>query len=114
MLPRARVAPVCPGSAAAGGSVLRERGALLLPEAPGERIGEARVVEERGIGLEEATDDVLQAVSAQLRPEVRSVLTVEGSVASRAGTGGTAPTRVAEQRAALVHRAQETFHALGL
>lgn len=52
MLPRARVAPVCPGSAAAGGSVLRERGALLLPEAPGERIGEARVVEERGIGLD--------------------------------------------------------------
>lgn len=73
-----------------------------------------RACEERGIGLEEATDDVLQAVSAQLRPEVRSVLTVEGSVASRAGTGGTAPTRVAEQRAALVHRAQETFHALGL
>lgn len=73
-----------------------------------------RACEECGIGLEEATDDVLQAVSAQLRPEVRSVLTVEGSVASRAGTGGTAPTRVAEQRAALVHRAQETFHALGL
>ncbi|WP_431779744.1 argininosuccinate lyase [Microbacterium aurantiacum] len=73
-----------------------------------------RACEERGIGLEEASDDVLQGVSAHLRPEVRSVLTVEGSVASRAGTGGTAPTRVAEQRAALVRRAQETFHALGL
>ncbi|MEV8274126.1 argininosuccinate lyase [Microbacterium sp. NPDC077184] len=73
-----------------------------------------RACEERGIGLEEASDDVLQAVSPHLRPEVRSVLTVEGSVASRAGTGGTSPARVAEQRAALVRRAQETFHALGL
>ncbi|MET2012307.1 argininosuccinate lyase [Microbacterium chocolatum] len=73
-----------------------------------------RACEQRGIGLEDASDDLLREVSTHLRPEVRSVLTVEGSVASRAGTGGTAPERVSEQRAALVHRAQEAFHALGL
>ena len=32
------------------------------------------------------------------------VLSIEGSVASRNGAGGTAPERVAEQRAALVAR----------
>ena len=42
-------------------------------------------------------DDQLAAISPSLTPEVRSVLTVEGSVASRAGRGGTAPVRVREQ-----------------
>ena len=32
-----------------------------------------------------------------LTPEVRAVLTVAGSMASRDGLGGTAPIRVAEQ-----------------
>ncbi len=32
-----------------------------------------------------------------LTPGVREVLTVEGSLASRDGVGGTAPVRVAEQ-----------------
>ena len=36
-------------------------------------------------------------VSPYLTPAVREVLTVEGSVASRDGRGGTAPARVAEQ-----------------
>ena len=35
---------------------------------------------------------------------VRGVLTVEGSVASRDGVGGTAAVRVAEQRARLTER----------
>jgi argininosuccinate lyase len=43
-------------------------------------------------------------VSPLLTPDVRSVLTIEGSVASRDNVGGTAPARVAEQLAALTKR----------
>jgi argininosuccinate lyase len=56
-----------------------------------------RLCEERGIELWELDDDDLANVSPYLRPAVRSVLTVQGSVASRSGKGGTAPMRVAEQ-----------------
>ncbi|MEV7973154.1 argininosuccinate lyase [Cellulomonas sp. NPDC089187] len=49
------------------------------------------------IELWELTDDELAAISEHLTPEVREVLTVEGSVASRDARGGTAPARVAEQ-----------------
>jgi argininosuccinate lyase len=56
-----------------------------------------RVCEERGIDLAEMSDDDLAAVSPRLTPEVRGVLTVAGSLASRDGVGGTAPMRVAEQ-----------------
>ena len=56
-----------------------------------------RVAEERGVGLEELTDDELAAVSAELTPAVRDVLTIEGSVSSRDARGGTAPRRVADQ-----------------
>lgn len=73
-----------------------------------------RACEERGIGLEDADDALLAQVSGHLTPEVREVLSVEGSVASRNGAGGTAPERVAEQRAELVARAQRAAHALGL
>ncbi|WP_336646876.1 argininosuccinate lyase [Microbacterium sp. USHLN186] len=73
-----------------------------------------RACEQRGIGLEDADDELLQATSEHLRPEVRTVLSIEGSVASRAGVGGTAPERVAEQRGELVARAQAAAHALGL
>jgi argininosuccinate lyase len=73
-----------------------------------------KLCEERGIDLDEVTDDMLASVSPVLTPEVRSVLSVEGSVASRNGIGGTAPARVAEQRAELVTRAQAVAHALGL
>jgi argininosuccinate lyase len=67
-----------------------------------------RHCEELGCELEELTDDQLAAVSPHLTPGVREVLTVEGSVASRDGRGGTAPARVAEQLdelAAAVERA---------
>ncbi|SDG78395.1 argininosuccinate lyase [Microbacterium sp. 77mftsu3.1] len=70
--------------------------------------------EQRGIGLEEADDALLTEVSPHLDPAVRDVLTVEGSVASRDGAGGTAPVRVAEQRADLVARAQELARNLQL
>lgn len=71
-----------------------------------------RACEERGIGLEDADDALLARVSSRLTPEVREVLTIEGSVASRTGAGGTAPVRVAEQRAELIARAQSAAHAL--
>jgi argininosuccinate lyase len=56
-----------------------------------------RVCEQRGIELQELSDIDFLAISPHLTPEVRSVLTVEGSVASRSAVGGTAPARVAEQ-----------------
>lgn len=56
-----------------------------------------RVAEGRAVGLDELTDDELAAISPELTPQVREVLTIEGSVASRDGRGGTAPARVAEQ-----------------
>ncbi|WP_374316305.1 argininosuccinate lyase [Microbacterium sp.] len=73
-----------------------------------------RVCEENGIELHEVSDEQLASVSPALSPEVREVLTVEGSVASRTGAGGTAPVRVAEQRVELVERVQAAAHALGL
>ncbi|AEG44114.1 argininosuccinate lyase [Isoptericola variabilis] len=66
-----------------------------------------RVCEERGIELWDLSDADLAAISEHLTPEVRSVLTVEGSVASRDAVGGTAPARVAEQLQAAKERATE-------
>ncbi len=56
-----------------------------------------RRCEELGCDLPDLTDEQLAAISPALTPEVRAVLTVEGSVASRSGRGGTAPVRVREQ-----------------
>lgn len=56
-----------------------------------------RRCEEIGCDLPDLTDDQLAAISPALTPDVRSVLTVSGSVSSRAGRGGTAPVRVREQ-----------------
>ncbi|WP_406289747.1 argininosuccinate lyase [Embleya sp. NBC_00896] len=55
--------------------------------------------EPRGLELWDLSDDQLAEISPELTPDVRSVLTVLGSVASRDGRGGTAPVRVAEQLA---------------
>jgi argininosuccinate lyase len=66
-----------------------------------------RTCEERGIELWDLSDADLAAISDHLTPEVRSVLTVEGSVASRDAVGGTAPARVAEQLQAAKERATE-------
>ncbi len=63
-------------------------------EAAGEAV---RVAEGRGVGLDELTDDELAEISAELTPEVRDVLTVDGSVSSRDARGGTAPVQVANQ-----------------
>ncbi|NCT89925.1 argininosuccinate lyase [Cellulomonas sp. APG4] len=66
-----------------------------------------RECEDRGIELWDLSDDDLVRISPHLTPEVRSVLTVEGSIASRSATGGTAPVRVAEQLAAARARSAE-------
>ncbi|GAA1541423.1 argininosuccinate lyase [Nocardioides humi] len=66
-----------------------------------------RECEGLGIELDQLTDEQFAAISEHLTPEVRSVLTVEGSVASRSGRGGTAPVRVAEQLADLRKRVQD-------
>src|SRR5699024_2518197 len=56
-----------------------------------------RVCEREGIELDQLSPDQLAGISPHLTAEVLEVLTVEGSVASRDGRGGTAPARVAEQ-----------------
>ena len=66
-----------------------------------------RYCEERGIELHEPSDAELAAVSPHLTPAVREVLTIEGSVNSRVGAGGTARVRVDEQLARLVERTAE-------
>ncbi|WP_158373229.1 argininosuccinate lyase [Cellulosimicrobium cellulans] len=62
---------------------------------------------EPAVELWELTDDELAAIHPALTPEVRSVLSVEGSVASRSAHGGTAPVRVAEQLGRARARAAE-------
>jgi argininosuccinate lyase len=56
-----------------------------------------RACEGRGIELWDLSDQDLTAVSTHLTPEVRSVLSVRGSLESRDSKGGTAPVRVREQ-----------------
>ncbi|MCW2790100.1 MAG: argH [Aeromicrobium sp.] len=56
-----------------------------------------RRCEERDIELWELSDEDLAAISPALTPAVRTVLSVEGSLASRDAYGGTAPARVREQ-----------------
>ena len=66
-----------------------------------------RAAETRGVELQDLTDDELAAISPELAPQVREVLDVAGSLASRDGRGGTAPVRVAEQRERLARRIDE-------
>jgi len=73
-------------------------------EAAGEAV---RAAEDRGVGLDELTEDELAAISPELTPQVREVLTIEGSVSSRDARGGTAPTRVAEQLEAVLATSAE-------
>ena len=53
--------------------------------------------ETQGIELWDLSDADLREIDVRLDPSVREVLTVHGSVSARAGKGGTAPARVAEQ-----------------
>jgi argininosuccinate lyase len=60
-----------------------------------------QAAEAKGVELDQLSDEELRAVSPHLTAEVRSVLTIEGALSSRAGFGGTAPVRVREQLATL-------------
>lgn len=71
-----------------------------------------RFCEDNSLELHEPTDADYAAISPHLTGDVRAVLTVEGSVSSRAGVGGTAPVRVAEQRAELAERVRVLAAAL--
>jgi argininosuccinate lyase len=53
-----------------------------------------RAAETRGVMLDELSDAELAAIDARITPAVRSVLSVEASVASRVSFGGTAPANV--------------------
>jgi argininosuccinate lyase len=57
--------------------------------------------QEHGCGLDGVADADLAAISPQLTPEAREVLSVPGALAARDTTGGTSPVRVREQLAAL-------------
>jgi argininosuccinate lyase len=57
-----------------------------------------------GLDLGDPTDAQYAEISPHLTPAVREVFTIDGSVGSRTGVGGTAPVRVAEQRAELTSR----------
>lgn len=72
-----------------------------------------RAAEQRAVGLDELTDDELAAISPELTPEVREVLTIEGSVSSRDARGGTAPVRVAEQIETVLASADRLKNQLG-
>ena len=58
-----------------------------------------RAAEARGVGLEDLPDEELAAAHPELTPDVRDVLTAQGSVASRDARGGTASSAVARQLA---------------
>ena len=66
-----------------------------------------QAAESKGVDLDGLTDEEISAVSEHLSPEVREVLSVDGSVATRDGRGGTAPVRVAEQIVELCERLAE-------
>jgi argininosuccinate lyase len=56
-----------------------------------------QAAEARGVGLEDLDDTEFAAIHPQLTPQVREVLTIDGSVRSRDARGGTAPVQVAKQ-----------------
>ena len=57
--------------------------------------------EARGLQLHQIPDSEMAEISPKLTPEVREVLTVDGSIRARSGAGGTALPRVLEQIANL-------------
>ena len=87
-----------PGRVHAGHRRRRMAGARGVPFRVAHEVAGAACAPPRsGVGLDELTDDELASISADLTPEVRDVLTVEGSVRARNARGGTAPEQVAAQ-----------------
>ncbi|MGO1173591.1 MAG: argininosuccinate lyase [Actinomycetaceae bacterium] len=74
--------------------------------------GCVQVAESQDKELWDLTDEELAGVSAHLTPEVREVLSAQGSVAARDGHGGTAPVRVVEQLARAAERSGQLRAAL--
>lgn len=70
--------------------------------------------ESRGLALDEPSDEEYAAISKHLTSDVRSVLTIEGSVNSRNGVGGTAPSSVATQLSQLTHRVKDAVQGIGI
>ncbi|QCU77784.1 argininosuccinate lyase [Citricoccus sp. SGAir0253] len=60
-----------------------------------------QLAESRGVELWDLSDEDYAGISPALTPEVRTVLSTEGSLASRSAQGGTAPDAVAAQLAEL-------------
>lgn len=56
-----------------------------------------RFCETEGVELEMLTNEQLAKVSKHLKPEVKKVLSVSGSIESRSGAGGTSSSQVIEQ-----------------
>jgi len=56
-----------------------------------------RFCEDNGLELAGLTDEQLAAISPELLPDVRQVLTVRGAIEARDGKGGTSTARVREQ-----------------
>ncbi len=71
-----------------------------------------KAAEARGVGLEDLGDEELAQVASELTPEVRAVLTVAGSVASRTARGGTAPEQVVRQLDRVRHTSSELSRRL--
>ncbi|OMH23008.1 argininosuccinate lyase [Tersicoccus phoenicis] len=64
--------------------------------------GEAvKLAESRGVELWDLSDDDYTAISDRFSPDLRQVLSTEGSLTSRSGQGGTAPAAVDAQLTAL-------------
>jgi argininosuccinate lyase len=66
-----------------------------------------RFCEQRGLALDEPTDEQYLSVSPLLTAGLRASLTVEASLAARSSPGGTAPDRVTEQLTALTARVRQ-------
>ncbi|MFL4480303.1 argininosuccinate lyase [Paeniglutamicibacter sp. ORCA_105] len=60
-----------------------------------------KLAESKGVELWDLSDQEYAGISGHLTPEVRTVLSTEGSLNSRSAQGGTAPSAVAAQLAAL-------------
>ncbi|QPK82033.1 argininosuccinate lyase [Schaalia sp. ZJ405] len=58
-----------------------------------------QIAETRGVELADLTDDEFAQASEYVTPQVRNVLTIEGSVSQRNARGGTAPEQVRSQLA---------------
>jgi argininosuccinate lyase len=60
--------------------------------------------EDKGIGLEELSDEELQTIDPRLGPAIKSRMTLSAAIAGRKGTGGTAPEQVSTQLQRLSER----------